>query len=356
MPDVPETEAVLTPRAEISNDWRAHVGEESEPKLLDVSRAREPGRGRDAESPSDIPALGWLDILSRVLWAIFENRIFTVSGGVAFFSVLAVFPGIAAVVSLYGLFADTASISSHLSFLAGILPFGVMQVLADQINLLSKQGADTLGFAFAVSFAIAIWSANSGIAALFDALNVIYNEREKRSLLRFYTTTLIFTVAGIIFLVTAIAGVIALPLLLKLAGLETLASELVSFLRWPFMLVAVGTSLAFIYRFGPSRRDARWRWVSWGSGIAGVIWIAASMVFSWYVATFDSYNRVYGSLGAGVGFMVWLWLSAIIILLGAQLNAEMEHQTARDSTDGLPKPLGARGAMMADHVGKAHDE
>lgn len=346
---------VITPRGEMSDDWRAHLGE-GDPKSLDLVRARERGRGREANSPEEIPPRGWGDILWRVFWAISDNRIFTVSGGVAFFAVLAVFPAIAAIVSLYGLFADPGTMSSHLSVLTGILPFGVLQVVADQITLVSKQGSETLGAAFAISLVIAIASANSGIAALFDALNVVYNEREKRTFVHFYTTTFVFTLAGIAFLIVAIIAVVAMPLILKLIGLEIMTERLLSILRWPFLLVAVSMSLAFIYRYGPSRRDARWRWVSWGSLVAGVLWIAASMLFSWYVATFDSYNRTYGSLGAGIGFMVWLWISAAIVLLGAQLNAETEHQTARDSTDGRPKPLGSRGAMMADHVGKSQDE
>ena len=199
----------------------------------------------------------------------------------------------------------------------------------------------------------AFGSANSGIAALFDALNVVYNEREKRSFLRFYAITFLFTLAGIVFVIMAIVGVLAVPLVLNLFGLATVTERLVAVLRWPILLVTVGVSLAFIYRYGPSRRDARWRWVSWGSIVAALLWLAASMLFSWYVATFDSYNRAYGSLGAGIGFIVWLWISAVIVLLGGQLNAEMEHQTARDTTEGRPKPLGSRGAMMADHVGKA---
>ena len=350
---VPKDASVITPRAEVSEDWRAHVGKGSDPKSLDLARARELGRGREANSPGEIPPRGWVDIFWRVVWAISDNRILTTSGGVAFFAVLAVFPGIAAIVSLYGLFADPSTMGSHLTFLAGILPFGVLQVVADQITLVSKQGAETLGTAFVVSLLIAIASANSGIAALFDALNVIYNEREKRSFLSFYTVTFVFTLVGMAFVITAIIGVVAMPLVLKLIGLESLSEWLVYVLRWPVLLVAVGVSLAFIYRYGPSRRDARWRWVSWGSIFAGLLWVAASMLFSWYVATFDSYNRIYGSLGAGIGFMVWLWISAVIVLLGAQLNAETEHQTARDSTDGRPRPLGSRGAMMADHVGKS---
>jgi membrane protein len=191
------------------------------------------------------------------------------------------------------------------------------------------------------------------VAALFDALNVVYNEREKRSFLRFYLITLLFTVAGMTFVIIAIGAVVVLPVSLRLIGLEAMTGRLFFILRWPFLLVAVSVSLAFIYRYGPSRRDAKWRWVSLGSIVAGLLWIGVSMLFSWYVATFDSYNRIYGSLGAGIGFMVWLWISAVIVLLGAQLNAETEHQTSRDTTEGRPKSMGSRGAMMADHVGKA---
>ena len=346
--------AVTTP-AGISEDWRAHVGEPNNLNSKDVARARERGRGREANTPEEIPPRGWSDILWRVFWAIPENRIFSTSGGVAFFTLLAVFPGIAAIVSLYGLFADSSTVGGHLTLLAGILPFGILEAVGAQITLVAKQGTETLGTAFVVSLLIALGSANSGIAALFDALNVVYNEREKRSFLRFYAITFLFTLAGIVFVIMAIIGMLAVPLVLELFGLATVTERLVAILRWPILLVTVGVSFAFIYRYGPSRRDARWRWVSWGSIVAALLWLAASMLFSYYVATFDSYNRAYGSLGAGIGFMVWLWISAVIVLLGGQLNAEMEHQTARDTTEGRPKPLGSRGAMMADHVGKAHE-
>ena len=233
---VPKKPSVITPRAEVSEDWRTHVGEESDPQSLDLARARESGRGREANSPGEIPPRGWADILKRVFWAISDNRILTTSGGVAFFVVLAVFPGIAAIVSLYGLFADRSTIGSHLSLLTGILPFGVLQVVADQITLVSNQGADALGTAFVFSLLIAIASANSGIAALFDALNVVYNEREKRSIVNFYLTTFIFTLAGIVFVVTAILVVVAMPLILKVIGLANFSERLFSMLRWPFTL------------------------------------------------------------------------------------------------------------------------
>jgi membrane protein len=145
----------------------------------------------------------------------------------------------------------------------------------------------------------------------------------------------------------------AMPLMLKSVGFASSTETLLSILRWPILFVMVVVSLACIYRYGPSRRGARWRWVTTGSIVGALLWIGSSMLFSWYVATFDSYNLGYGSLGAGVGFMVWLWISAVIVLLGGELNAEMEHQTARDTTDGKSKPLGSRGAMMADHLGEA---
>ena len=353
-PCVKERDGIIVP-GERSDDWRMCVGETGDPSSADLTRAREPGRGREANTPREIPPRGWADILWRVFWAVSENRILTTAGGVAFFALLAVFPAIAAIVSLYGLFTDASTISDQLSTLAGILPFGVLQVITDQITLVAKQGTQTLGTAFAVSLAIAIVSANSGVAALFDALNVVYNEREKRSFVRFYLITLLFTLAGMTFVVTAIFAVIVLPVSLRLIGLEAMTGQLFSVLRWPILLATVCVSLAVIYRYGPSRRDAKWRWVSWGSVVAGLLWIGVSMLFSWYVATFDSYNKVYGTLGAGIGFMVWLWISAVIVLLGAQLNAESEHQTSRDTTEGKPKPMGSRGAMMADHVGKAQE-
>jgi membrane protein len=288
-----------------------------------------------------------------VLYGISSNRVLSTSGGVAFFALLAAFPAIAAIVSLYGLFADASTIGRHLSLLSGILPDGVLLLIADQITLISRQGNETLGTAFVVSLLIAVGSANSGMAALFDALNVVYDEEEKRSLMRFYATTVLFTLAGIIFVIVAIAGIVVLPLVLRFVGLAATTEWLIAILRWPILLATIVVSLACIYRYGPSRNDARWRWVTWGSVVGALLWVAASMLFSWYVATFDSYNKTYGSLGAAIGFMVWLWISAVIVLLGGELNAEMEHQTARDTTAGVPKPLGARGAMMADHVGEA---
>jgi len=341
--------------SEQSGDWRASIGTPTESTLVDFVRSREKGRGRHATTPEQIPPRGWNDIFWRVFWSLGEDRVLSTAGGVAFFTLLAVFPAIAAGVSLYGLFADATTIASHLTILAGLLPFGVLQVISDQIALVLQQRNETLGTAFVVGVLIAFVSANSGVAALFDALNVVYNEREKRSYAQFYATTFLFTLAGLGFVVVAIGAVVVFPLMLDSLGLRGSTEHLLSILRWPALFATVFVSLACLYRFGPSRRDARWRWVTWGSILAALLWIAASMIFSTYVATFDSYNRIYGSLGAGVGLMVWLWISAVIILLGGKVNAEMEHQTAQDTTIGEPKPLGSRGAVVADHVGEAHN-
>jgi membrane protein len=338
----------------VEQDWRAEVERaEEKPLALARARAREPGRGRLAEAPGEIPRRGWRDILWRVVWAIPEDRVLSTAGSVAFFALLAVFPALTTVVSLYGFFADAGTIYTHLALLEGVVPAGVLDLLGDELTRIASKRSDTLGIAFLIALLVAFWSANSGVAALFDALNVVYKEREKRSLLRFYGTTFLFTLGGVLFVLTSIAAVVVLPVALGLFGAATQAERIVAVARWPALLLAVMLALALLYRFGPSRRTAKWRWVSWGSVVAALLWVAVSMLFSLYVASFDSYNRVYGSLGAGVGFVTWIWLSAVVVLLGAELNAETEHQTARDTTGGSPKPLGVRGAVVADTVGEA---
>jgi membrane protein len=338
-------------------DWRTRLEtRHNGPSPQDQKRARQAGRGRSANEPSEIPARGWTDILWRVFYGISANRLVAMSGGVAFFGLMAIFPAIAIIVSIYGLVANAQTIIDHLNLLSGIFPESVLDLFRKQILLVAGTGNDTLGVAFVVGFLVALWSANSGMAALLDALNVVYGEREKRSLVRFYSTCLLFTLGSVLFVLAALFGVVVLPLALALFRFDTTAEQILSLARWPVLLVVVGAALSAIYRFGPSRREARWGWVTWGSVLASLMWIGASMIFSWYVSTFDSYNRIYGSLGAAVGFMTWIWISILVVLLGAQVNAEMEHQTACDTTEGAPRPLGRRGSTMADHVGAAASE
>ena len=305
-------------------------------------------RGRDAEFPSEIPAKGWKDIAWRVWEGMQKDRVLLIAAGVTFYSLLAAFPAVAAAIALYGLVADPHTIHQQLAVLAGIIPDGAVQVIGDQVNRLLEQGTKTLGFALIAGLAVSLWGANAATKAMFDALNVIYDEDEKRSFLKLNFYSLAFTLGAIVVLLLAAGSVVIVPALLAALGVQSL----LALLRWPILLVAILLALACLYRYGPSRRHAEWRWVTWGSALAAVLWLAASMTFSWYVANFGSYNATYGSLGAVIGFMTWMWLSTIVVLLGAKVNAELEHQTAKDTTEGADRRIGTRGAKMADSVGR----
>jgi membrane protein len=322
----------------------------------EAKAAREHGRGRLASTPSKIPARGWKDILLRVWKNIGEDRVILVAAGVTFYSLLAIFPAIAAVVALYGLFADPSSIAARLDSLSGVLPSGALDVIRQEINRIASQGQTTLGVAFVVGLAVSLWSSNAGIKSIFDALNLVYNEPEKRGLIRLNLVSLAFTVAAILFVLLAIGCIAALPALFSTSLLQGVTALIAQIVRWPVLLVIVALGLAFAYRFGPSRRETQWRWITWGSAFAAITWIAVSILFSWYAQNFGSYNKTYGSLGAVIAFMVWMWLSTVVILIGAELDAEMEHRTIRDTTVGQPKPIDARGATMADIVGAARTD
>jgi membrane protein len=307
------------------------------------------GRGRDADSPAEIPKRGWKDILLRVYNGIGEDRILMNAAGVTFYALLALFPAIAAFVSIYGLFADPQTIVNQLDVLAGVLPGGGMAVIREQFTRLVAQpsGALTLGVVFGVL--TSLWSANGGMKGLFDALNVVYGEEEKRSFLWLNLTTLAFTLGMLLFAIVAVAAIVVIPIILKF--LPTFIGNILNIVRWPVIAVLVAMVLALIYRYGPSRDKPKWRWISWGSSIAAVLWLAFSAIYSWYTGNFGTFNATYGSLGAAIGFMLWMWLSTIVILLGGKLNAEIEHQTARDSTEGPQEPIGQRHARVADTVG-----
>jgi membrane protein len=322
----------------------------SEPE---IQAASEPGRGRHADTPADIPMRGWRDILLRVYNNISKDRVITIAAGVTFYSLLAVFPAIAALVAIYGLFADPTTISRNLDSLSGLLPGGAIDVIRDQMTRIASRGKGTLGLAFAIGLLVSLWSANAGIKSLFDALNLVYNEEEKRGFIKLNLMSLTFTAIAIVFALFGIAALVVLPVALNYIGLGGATDLIFRIGRWPILFVLVALALALIYRYGPSRSKPKWRWITWGSAFAALAWIVGSVLFSWYAANFGSYNQTYGSLGAIVGLMIWLWLSTIIILVGAELDTEREHQTARDTTTGPSKPLGARGATMADRVGAA---
>ena len=332
-----------------SSHERPHAGPEAARKEL-----TEKDRGRDAETPSEIPAKGWKDVLWRVYAQLSEDRILAVAAGVTFYALLAIFPGIAAFVSLYGLVSDATTINQHLALLSGLLPGGALQIIEEQVKNITSKPGGTLGFAFFSGLAISLWSANAGMKAMFDALNIVYDEDEKRSFFKLNLISLTFTLGAMVFLLLAVAAIVVVPVILNLIPFGGIIQSLLSIARWPLLFIGLLFALACLYRYGPSRDKAEWRWVTWGSGIAGAVWLLGSMLFSWYVANFGNYNETYGSLGAAIGFMTWIWLSTTIVLLGGELNAELEHQTAKDTTEGPKQPLGARGAKMADQVGAAH--
>ena len=315
-------------------------------------RAQEPARGRHATAPWNIPWRGWKDILWRTYEKINDNRLMAVAAGAVFFILLALFPAISAFVSLYGLFADARSIDSQVSAMSGVLPGGAVDILHQELTRLAANKS-SLSVGFVVSLLFALWSANSGMKAIIDALNVAYDEKEKRSFIRLNLVSLLYTLIAMASLMLAIGAVVVAPIVLNTMGLGGVAGTLIAVLRWPLLLALVVVGLAAAYRYLPCRREPRWQWLSVGSVTAAVLWLVSSLLFSWYIANFGNYNVTYGSLGAAVGMMMWMWISMLVILVGAQLNAEIEHQTARDSTVEGDKPLGQRGAVKADTIGAA---
>jgi membrane protein len=340
--------------------WKGPVGKErpfgepqssEEPYDLELRRAHECGRGRHASHPLQIPLRGWYDILWRTYREMNSDRLLSIAGGVSFFVLLAIFPAITALVSAYGLFFNAWTITNNLSLLSDVVPGNVLSIVHEQASRITSNSGRALSIGFVVGILVSLWSAMSGVKAMIDALNVIYEQKEGRNFLKLNLVALVFTLAGFAAFLLAIAAVVVLPLILSPIGLGSLTETLTRIARWPVLLVVLLIGLAVLYRYGPDRRAARWQWVTVGSLFAAVTWIVASFLFSWYLASFANYNATYGSLGAVVGLMIWLWISTIVVLLGAELNAEIEHQTARDSTVGDEKPLGSRGAAMADTVG-----
>jgi membrane protein len=324
-----------------------------EPREVQQRRAKEAGRGRDAVSPLRIPWTGWKDILWRAYNEMQNDRLFSVAGGVAFFALLAIFPAIAALISAYGIFFDPRSIAQNLPLLSGAVPDQLLELVQKQAEQIASTGNGTLSIGLVVGIVLSLWSAMSGVKAVIDALNVIYEQRETRSFLKLNLIALLFTIGGYIAFLVATAAVVAVPIVLSFIGFGSMAGTVMAIGRWPALFIGLLIGLGILYRYGPNRRLAQWSWVSVGSLFAAPVWLPTSFLFSYFLSHFANYNATYGSLGAAAGLMMWLWISATVVLLGAELNAEIEHQTARDSTIGEEKPLGRRGAVMADTVGKA---
>jgi membrane protein len=311
----------------------------------------ERGRGRRATSPAKIPKRGWKDILLRAKAEFSEDQVPLVSAGVAFYTLLALFPGLAAFVSLYGLFADVAEAQRHLHILALFLPPAGLAFIGEQMIRLATAGKGGLSLAFVTGLLVSIWSANGAVRALITGLNIAYEERETRGFLRATLISLAFTFGLLAFVIVALGLLAAGPAIEAFVGPR--AALLFGWISWPVLIALLILGLALLYRFGPSRDPVQWKWITWGSAGVIVFWLIASALFSLYVGSFANYDRTYGSLGAVIGFMMWIYLSTIVVLAGAELNAEIEHQTTVDTTTGRPLPMGLRGARMADTVGAA---
>ncbi len=326
---------------------RAPVGARAAPgasrPVVDGGRA-----GQDSDSPAQIPARGWWQVAKRVANGFNDDRLMTEAAGMTFYVLLSIFPALATLVSLYGLVADPVSVNDHLQAIKGVIPGGGFDILSEEIKSLTSNGRHALGLGVVVGLLTSLWTSNQGIKGLFDALNVCYHEKEKRGFFLRTAITLGFTLGAIVFVLLAMGAIIVVPIVLSFIGFGDWGTTLIAAARWPVLLLILMLFLAVVYRFGPSRNGARWQWVSWGSGFASVTWLVASLGFSYYVANFGNYNKTYGSLGAAVGFMTWIWISSMIVLLGGELNAELERQTDHDTTVGPPKPIGERGAFRAD--------
>lgn len=312
-----------------------------------------PGRdthGQNADSPQHIPLRGWRDVAWRLFNEVQQDRVMLVAAGATYYLLIALVPALALIVSLYGLFSDPTDVSKQVGLLSGVLPPGGLSIITEQLTRLAATGKPTLGLTLVISLAVALWSANAGVQSFFDAMNIAYDEAEKRNFvvrqLLGFAFTLAFAVAAIVF----ITVVLVIPVVMQFLYLGRGFDWLVKVLSYALMLVLALLAISALYRWGPSRERAKWRWITPGALLAVGLIAIVSIIFSWYAVNFSNYNATYGSLGALIGFLTWLWLTATIVITGAELNSELEHQTGRDSTTGAPLPLGERGAYMADHM------
>lgn len=267
----------------------------------------------------------WKRVLYRTWQEINDDRLLALAAGVVFYGLLAIFPAVTALVSSYALFADASTIGKHLSQLSSLMPASAYTIVDEQVIRIVTRTTGNLSFTFFAGLALAIWSANAGVKAIIDALNIVYGVRERRSFVRLNLVSLAFTLAALTTMLLAFAGIVVVPVLLSYLPLYGYDATLLPLLRWPALVVVLMLALAMLYRFGPNRDDARWHFLSPGGVFATMAWLAGSALLSWYLASFAHYDATYGSLGAGIGLMMWLWMTAIVVLVGAELNSEIDN-------------------------------
>lgn len=331
---------------------RAPVLDEQSPD----ARSGDGERGRSASSPSDIPAEGWKDVAVRVKDRITEDHTVLAAAGVAFFGFLALIPALAAVVSILGLITSPGQAASRAEDLFGGLPQESQDLLSKQLDSLSQQSGSSLTVALVVSIALSLWSAAGGMSHLIEGINVAYDEHDDRNFFVKRGLSLLLTIGAIAFVVVAALGLAALPSIVDSLDTPGPLSWTIELAFWPVLAIGFLIGLSILYRYGPDRSDPRWQWVTWGSGIAFVVWIVASIGLRIYTSNFGSYSESYGSLAAVVILLLWLFISSFVVLLGAHVNAELERQTVADTTEDGDQPIGARNAVVADTVGSMDDD
>ncbi len=304
--------------------------------------------GRDADKPTEIPAKGWFQVLKRSLKEMGEDHLTLVAGGVAYSWFLALFPGLIAAVLIYGLLTTPAEVTAQVANISGGLPNDAQSLLTTQLKSIAGGSGGGASIGLVISIALALWSASAGMAGLVEALNIAYDEDEERNFVVKRGVALLLTIGFIIFLAVAVSLVAVFPVVLSKLGTGILVAILAQIARWLLLIAAGVIALALLYRVGPDRDAPAIKWVSQGAVIATVIWLIASLAFSFYVDNFGSYGKTYGALAGVVVLLLWFWITALVVLLGAEINAESEAQTAKDTTKGAPQPMGSRGAVKAD--------
>jgi membrane protein len=314
------------------------------------SQKGSPPPGRDAESPTQVPAAGWKEILKRTKQQVNEDNISLLAAGVAFYIFIALFPALIAAVTIYGLVSDPAEVEQQVAEFAGALPADTAQLIEDQLKSIAQNSGTSLGIGLLASLAGALFAASGGMQNLIKAINIAYDETETRNFIKLRLVALAMTLALIAFLVIAVGLVAILPVILDRLAPGPIATVGVQVARWLGLFAFVAVCLAILYRYAPDRDQPKFKWVGLGSVVATVLWVVGSAGFSFYVSRFGSYDKTYGALAGVIVLLLWLFLTSFIILLGAEINSESEQQTAKDTTKGPEKPMGERDAVKADSL------
>ncbi|MHB0774878.1 YihY/virulence factor BrkB family protein [Halomonas sp. WWR20] len=317
-----------------------------------IRKSSQSRRGRQAERPTQIPWAGWLDVLWRVKDNVGRDYIPVLSAGIAFYGLLATFPIIAAVIAVWGLLFDPSQIAQQISLISQLLPPEATDIIGQRIEQTLENLGTSISLTAAGALALAIYSASRGMYWLMQGLNSVYGEQERRGLIKKIAETLALTTGAIFMTIIALGLIALIPIITSVLHMNDTLAMAIGLLRWPLLMIMVMLAVAIIYRYAPDRQEPRWQWISVGSLLSVTLWITGSIGFSLYVSNFASFGQVYGSLGAVVVLLIWFWLSAFTVLLGAEVNSEIEHQTKRDTTTGEREPMGERNAYVADTVGE----